>query len=182
VLAAGRGLNVPLAYNSNGYESPQVLRLLDGIIDVYLPDAKYYSDAMAQNYSDAPAYHRITMAALQEMLRQTGHLETNEHDIALRGLIIRHMVLPGGLGDTQRVLRAIKKNLGPFVTLSLMGQYTPCFKTAGHPVLGRCIRAEEYRKACAMLVELGFENGWLQECAHEDRSFVPDFSQPDSWN
>jgi putative pyruvate formate lyase activating enzyme len=182
VLAAGRGLSIPLVYNSNGYESPQVLRLLDGIIDVYLPDAKYYNDAMAQNCSDAPAYHRINMAALQEMLRQTGHLEIDEQDIATRGLIIRHLVLPGGLGDTQRVLRAIKKTLGPFVAVSLMGQYTPCFEAAGHPVLGRCISAEEYRKACEMLVELGFENGWMQEYEPDDRAFVPDFSRPDSWN
>lgn len=182
VLAAGRGLNVPLVYNSNGYESPQVLRLLDGIIDVYLPDAKYYSDAMAHNCSDAPAYHRINMSALQEMLRQTGHLETDEHDIAVRGLIIRHLVLPGGLGDTQRVLRAIKKNLGPFVTLSLMGQYTPCFETAGHPVLGRPLSPEEYGRACTLMLELGFENGWMQEYEPDDRAFVPDFSRPDSWN
>lgn len=182
VLAAGRGLNVPLVYNSNGYESAEVLRLLDGIIDVYLPDAKYYSDAMAQKCSDSPAYHRINMAALREMARQTGHLEINEQDIAMRGLIIRHLVLPDGLGDTQRVLRAIKKNLGPFVAVSLMGQYTPCFEAADHPELGRRITADEYRRASAMLEELGFENGWFQECKQEDPSFVPDFSQPDSWN
>jgi putative pyruvate formate lyase activating enzyme len=181
-LAAGRGLNVPLVYNTNGYESLRVLRLLDGIIDVYLPDAKYCSDTMAKSYSDAPAYHRVNMAALQEMARQTGYLETDEQGLAMRGLIIRHLVLPGGLGDTQRVLRAIKKNLGPFVPLSLMGQYTPCFETAGHPVLGRRITAEEYCKACEMLIELGFENGWLQEYSEDDRSFVPDFSQPECWN
>lgn len=182
MLAAGRGLNIPLVYNTNGYESLQVLHLLDGIVDVYLPDAKYSSDAMARDYSAAPAYHQINMAALLEMARQTGHLETNEQGLALRGLIIRHLVLPGGLNDTQRVLRAIKKNLGPFVTISLMGQYTPCCEAAGHPVLGRRITTEEYRKACAMLIELGFENGWFQECAQEDRSFVPDFSRADSWN
>jgi putative pyruvate formate lyase activating enzyme len=181
-VAAGRGLNVPLVYNSNGYESPQVLRLLDGIIDVYLPDAKYSNDAMAQKFSSAPAYQRINMAALQEMARQTGHLEINEQDIVLRGLIIRHLVLPDGLGDTQRVLRAIKKNLGPLVTVGLMAQYTPCFEAAGHPMLGRPLSPEEYDRACAMLIELGFENGWMQEYGPDDRAFVPDFSRPDSWN
>jgi len=182
VAATSRGLHVPLVYNSNGYESLQVLRLLDGIIDVYLPDAKYCSDSMAQRLSAAPNYHQINMAALREMARQTTHLETDEEGVALRGLIIRHLVLPDGLGDTYRVLQAIKKNLGPFVAVSLMGQYTPCFEAADSPVLGRYIRAEEYRRACTILVELGFENGWLQECEQKDRSFVPDFSQLDSWN
>jgi len=182
ILAAAGGLSVPLVYNSNGYESPEVLRLLDGIIDIYLPDAKYVSDAAARSFSEAPDYHRINMAALQEMVRQCGGLETDESGIAVRGLIIRHLVLPAGLTDTYRLLRAIKKNLGPFVTLSLMGQFTPCFDAEGHPVLGRPLSAEEYEKACAMLDELGFENGWVQECGPDDRAFVPDFSRLDAWN
>ncbi len=182
ILAAAGGLRVPLVYNSNGYENPEVLRLLDGIIDIYLPDAKYCSDAIAMHFSEAPDYHRINMAALREMARQAGHLEVDEHGSALRGLIIRHLVLPEGLTDTYRVLRAIKKKLGPFVTISLMGQFTPCFKAAGHPVLGRPLSPEEYEQACAMLYELGFENGWVQECGQDDRAFVPDFSRPDGWN
>ncbi|MBM4310708.1 MAG: radical SAM protein [Deltaproteobacteria bacterium] len=182
ILAAAGGLSVPLVYNSNGYESPEVLRLLDGIIDIYLPDAKYVSDAAAMRFSEAPGYHRINMAALQEMARQAGSLQTDESDIAVRGLIIRHLVLPEGLTDTYRVLRAIKKNLGPFVTVSLMGQFTPCFEAAGHTVLGRPLSPEENEKACAMLDELGFENGWIQECGPDDRAFVPDFSRQDAWN
>jgi putative pyruvate formate lyase activating enzyme len=180
--ATQRGLRLPLVYNTNGYESLKVLRLLDGIVDVYLPDAKYCSDVRAVRCSEAPGYHRINMAALREMLRQVGQLETDEQGIALRGLIIRHLVLPDGLTDTYRVLRQIKKTLGPFTTVSLMGQYTPCFEASGHPALGRTLSPEEYRGACAMLEELGFFNGWRQECKPEDRSFVPDFRQQGSWN
>lgn len=181
-LAAGQGLTLPFVYNSNGYESLQVLRLLGGIVDVYLPDAKYCGESLAGRYSSAPGYHRANMAALREMFRQAGGLEIDEHGIAVRGLIVRHLVLPGAIGDTYRVLRAIKKNLGPFVTVSLMGQYTPCFEAVGHPVLGRTLNAGEYKQACAMLEELGFENGWVQELSADDRSFVPDFRCEDSWN
>jgi putative pyruvate formate lyase activating enzyme len=181
-LAARQGLSVPLVFNSNGYESLRTLRLLSGLVDIYLPDAKYCSDTLAERFSSAPNYHRINIAALREMARQAGGLETDEHGTAVRGLIIRHLVLPGFLGDTRRVLRAIIKNLGAFVTVSLMGQYTPCFEAVGDPALGRSLNADEYRQACAMLAELGFDNGWLQECGPDDRSFIPDFRCEDSWN
>jgi len=182
VLAAGSGLQLPLVYNSNGYESLPVLRLLEGIVDVYLPDAKYCSDIAARRYSSAPGYHRVNIIALHEMFRQAGCLEIDECGIAVRGLIVRHLVLPGCLDDTRRVLRSIRKNLGPFVPMSLMVQYTACFEAIGHPKLGRQLSAEEYREACTILKELGFSNGWLQQYCPEDRSFVPDFRCEDSWN
>ncbi len=180
-IAAGSGLRLPLVYNSNGYESPEVLRLLDGIVDVYLPDIKYGADEPGEAYSGARRYCDISFNAVQEMFRQTGPLTVDDEGIARRGLIIRHLVLPEDSARTRRVLHRIKKHFGPYVALSLMGQYIPCCSAALFPELSRRTAQDEYGRAVALMYEMGFENGWVQDCGCLDESLVPDFTKKDSW-
>lgn len=180
--AAAQGLSCPIVYNSNGYEDVGVLRLLEGIVDVYLPDAKYADDENAQKYSGTKNYVEINMNALDEMFRQAGYVETDEAGIARKGLIVRHLVLPGGLAGTERILETLKKRFGRFLAVSLMGQYTPCYRSEQFPELAAKTTREEYSRAVAAFESLGFENGWTQELETLDGSFVPDFRKKDSWN
>jgi len=179
--AAQEGLALPVVYNSNGYEDAEVLSLLEGIINIYLPDAKYGDDGCALKYSGAADYTAVNRRALDEMFRQAGYLELDENGIALRGLIVRHLVLPGGLAGTGAVLTALKQRFGRFLAVSLMGQYSPCFRAAGIPELSTRVSGEDYRAACGLLESLAFENGWVQDPATMDESFLPDFRKKDTW-
>jgi len=162
--AVPRGLHLPLVYNSSGYENEGTLRLLEGVVDVYLPDAKYADDSIARELSGFVEYVTHNRAALLEMYRQVGdHLLLDEKGIAVRGVIIRHMVLPGGMAGTGAVMRWIADHLSPHVHVSIMDQYFPAHKAVGHPTLGRKITPEEYQSAFEALDEAGLENGWLQE-------------------
>jgi putative pyruvate formate lyase activating enzyme len=180
--AAASGLALPLVYNSNGYERPEVLRLLDGVIDLYLPDAKYGDDASARELSQAPDYTRCNRAALKEMYRQVGPLETDEEGIARRGLIIRHLVLPNGLARTEAVLRMISDELGTDVHLSLMGQYFPAYRASTRDTINRKLTPEEYRLTVDLLEQYGFEQGWCQYPEEVEDCFVPDFTKKASWH
>ncbi len=163
-LAVEMGLRLPLVYNSSGYESVEVLRLLDGVVDVWLPDAKYATDDVARRLSGFSRYVEHNRAALREMYRQVGdELLLDGEGIAQRGLIIRHLVLPGGLAGTREVLRWIAKELSPRVHVSLMGQYFPAYRAVGHPLLGRKLTTEEYEDALAAFDEADLERGWRQE-------------------
>jgi putative pyruvate formate lyase activating enzyme len=181
-LAAARGLTLPVVYNSNGFENVEMLRLLEGIVDIYLPDAKYAADGCAEKYSQAGNYHEINFAALDEMFRQAGYLELDEQGLARKGLIVRHLVLPGGLAGTELVLKKLRHNFGRYLSLSLMGQYRPCYKAADFPELRTHTPPQDYAAAVAMLEELGFENGWTQQHQDLDESFIPDFRKKDSWS
>jgi len=181
-LAAANGLCLPLVYNSNGYESLETLRLLSGIVDIYLPDAKYANDALAQKYSRAKNYSSINMAALKEMCAQVGPLVLDEHGIAVRGLIIRHLVLPADIAGTRDVLEKIKSQLGSAVHISLMCQYLPVYKAHELQELRKRTSPEEYARAVKILAALGFENGWVQEHEEIDGKFLPDFEKGDAWN
>ncbi len=163
VLAAEGGLCLPLLYNCAGYESLETLCLLDGVVDIYLPDAKYADDDAAREFSGFPRYVEVNRAALREMYRQVGTLQVDEEGIAVRGLLIRHMVLPGGIAGTAAVLRWIATELSPAVHVSLLAQYFPAHRAIGHPLLGRKLTWEEYDAACAAWEAAGLENGWLQE-------------------
>jgi len=163
LYAIPQGFSLPLVYNTSGYETLDTLRLLDGIIDIYLPDAKYSDDAVAQELSGFKDYVGHNRAALLEMCRQVGpRLILNEHGIAQRGLIVRHLVLPHRLAGTREVLTWLANNLSRQVYVSLMAQYFPAYRAVGHPLLGRKLTAEEYDEALAALEELGFEEGWSQ--------------------
>lgn len=181
-IATAGGLVIPLVYNSNGYESVETLRVLDGIVDIYLPDAKYGTAASAQRYSQACEYPNVNRDAIKEMFRQVGPLVTNHAGIAVKGLIIRHLVLPDNLARTEAVLQSLHRIVGPEIHISLMGQYQPVFKAHYNPEINRRPTAEEYQRAVQALSSLGFENGWVQDPENIDCTFLPDFEKSDSWN
>ncbi|MGQ9518251.1 MAG: radical SAM protein [Anaerolineae bacterium] len=164
-LAAGDGLTLPIVYNTSGYDTVETLRLLDGVVDIYLPDAKYADDEVARAISSFAGYVAANRAALQEMFRQVGDaLVLDEAGILRRGMIIRHMVLPGRLAQSAQVFHWIAKNLSPHVHVSVMNQYFPAHKALEHPVLGRKITEEEYAAAIEAFFDAGLHNGWMQEC------------------
>ena len=181
-LATADGLMLPLVYNSNGYESIETLRLLDGVVDIYLPDAKYADDGDAQKYSRAKEYININEAALKEMYAQVGPLVMDVDEIAVKGLIIRHLVLPDNLSQTETVLNRIKACFGTQVHISLMCQYQPVFQAPQHHELNKRTSPEEYDRAIESLTNLGFENGWLQDYEKIDGEFLPDFQKSDAWS
>lgn len=162
-LAVGRGFSLPLVWNSSGYEKVDALELLDGVVDIYLPDMKYHDDAKACSYSSAPGYRDSNRAAVREMLRQVGHLEVDDDGLATRGLIIRHLVLPEGADGAAEILPWIAANLGRETHVSLMKQYFPAHQAAGVPELSRKITDVEYDAAVEALEKAGLENGWVHE-------------------
>jgi putative pyruvate formate lyase activating enzyme len=162
-LAIGKGFDLPIVWNSSGYERVDALRLLDGIVDIYLPDMKYAGEEEAVRFSSAPGYREINRAAVAEMFRQVGHFRADEAGIAQRGLIIRHLVLPEGGAGTRETLAWIAEHLGHETHISLMKQYFPAHRAADTPGLQRKLTDEEYEDAVAALEENGLENGWVQD-------------------
>lgn len=161
--AVEQGLHIPLVYNTNGYERVSTLRLLDSIVDIYLPDAKYADEDVAQELSDFDNYVHYNRRALVEMQRQVGQeLILDEDGIVKRGLIVRHLVLPHDLSQTEQVLFWIAENLSPKTYVSLMAQYFPAHKAVDHPKLGRRLRPDEYAAALEAFDAAGLENGWRQ--------------------
>jgi putative pyruvate formate lyase activating enzyme len=180
-MAAAGGLNLPLIYNTNAYDSVEVLKTLDGIIDIYLPDLKYSEEEMGYRYSGVRRYPQIARDAIQEMHRQLGHeLLLGDDGFVRRGLIIRHLVLPNDLAGSRESLEWISRTLGNDVTLSVMAQYFPTHKSLTTPLLDRRIRESEYERVLRALDRLGLEGGWAQE--HDAAEYYrPDFvdrSQP----
>jgi putative pyruvate formate lyase activating enzyme len=167
LIAAEQGLRLPIVYNTNAYDSVEVLRLLDGIVDVYLPDLKYAEDEAGYLYSKVPGYRQFSRAALGEMFRQTGDtLVFDENGLLKRGLVIRLLVLPNDIGGLRESLSWIRDDLSPRVAVSLMAQYYPT-NVAGtnqrYTLLSRRIRESEWMRAVSALDELGMEEGWMQE-------------------
>lgn len=163
VIAADRGLHIPLVYNCAGYEHLHTLRLLEGVVDIYLPDAKYASNQEAMRTSKMHHYVEFNRAALKEMYRQVGGLQVDEEGIAIRGLIVRHLVMPGGHAGTRAVLGWIAKEVGTDIGLSVMDQYFPAYKALNDPELNRRLTWREYREALDIVEDLPFENLFLQE-------------------
>jgi putative pyruvate formate lyase activating enzyme len=164
VAAARRGgFSLPVVYNTNGYESPEALRLLEGVVDVWLPDAKYRDEGLSALASATPGYPGANEAALDEMFRQAGPLEVGDDGIAVRGVLVRHLVLPGRVDGTVDVLRHLSARFGPRVPLSLMGQYFPAFRAHGRDGFDRRLTAEEYDQAIDAAEALGLDNVFIQE-------------------
>jgi putative pyruvate formate lyase activating enzyme len=166
-LAIHRGFSLPLVWNSSGYEKVDVLELLDGIVSIYLPDMKYADDDVAVELSGAPGYSVFNRRAVAEMLRQVGHLQVDDHGIAVSGLIIRHLVLPEGKAGSDEILPWIADNLGRETHVALMSQYFPAGKAAMTPGIDRPVSHREYDDAVAALDGAGLENGWVQELDEE---------------
>ncbi len=162
-LARERGFNLPLVYNSSGYDAVETLQLLDGIVDIYLPDMRYGDDGASMEYSVAPQYVEVNRAAVREMFRQVGNLALDENGIAKRGLIIRHLVLPHGLSGTERVMKFLAEEISKNVYISLMSQYFPAHKANEFKELSRRITTDEYEDARRIMEKYGLENGWMQE-------------------
>jgi putative pyruvate formate lyase activating enzyme len=155
LIAAQAGLRVPIVYNTGGYDSLDALALLDGVVDIYMPDVKYADAAIARRYSKIRAYPAINRAAVKEMHRQVGDLVMDEHRIALRGLLVRHLVLPNDLAGTRETLRWLAEEISPNTYLNLMDQYRPCYKANEYPELNHRITHEEYQRAVQWAEELG---------------------------
>nr|MBN1229720.1 radical SAM protein [Anaerolineae bacterium] len=158
VIAAERGLHLPLVWNSAGYDSLDALRLLDGIVDIYLPDCKYGNSELARRLSGIPDYAEVNRQALREMARQVGPLCTDSQGKAQRGLVVRHLVLPGYMQNTEEVLRWIASEMGRDVYLSLMDQYVPAYRAWANPNLNRTISRGEFLQAYQLARALGFKS------------------------
>jgi putative pyruvate formate lyase activating enzyme len=155
--AAERGLRIPLVYNTGGYDSREALKLLDGIVDIYMPDMKYGDPALARRYSKVRNYVEVNRAALKEMHRQVGDLVIGENGIALRGLLVRHLVMPHGIAGTDQVLAFLAKEISRDTYVNLMDQYFPCYRADEYPELDRPINADEYRLALEAAAACGLK-------------------------
>ena len=147
VIAAEKGLKVPLVYNTGGYDAPETLALLDGVVDIYMPDIKFGDDELGAKYSRAPRYFTVAKAAVKIMHRQVGDLQLNEKGVATRGLLIRHLVMPGNLARTEAIMKFIAEEISPDTFVNLMDQYYPAHEARKYPELSRRITREEYREA-----------------------------------
>jgi putative pyruvate formate lyase activating enzyme len=157
LVALKKGLNIPVVYNCGGYESLHAIKILNGVVDIYMPDFKYSDPAMAFKYSKAEDYPRAAMTAIKEMHRQVGDLVTDQRGIAMRGLLVRHLVLPEGTAGTAGVVKFLAEEISKNTYINIMDQYHPCFKAFGHPPLNRRITPQEYADAVQMAIDAGLK-------------------------
>ena len=179
-IARERGLRVPFIFNCGGYERKEILRRIDGRVEIYLPDFKYGLDEAGKNCSGVPDYPRHALSSLREMVRQVGDALDIEDGVARRGILVRHLVLPGRTDNSLAALKLIRE-VSPFIPLSLMSQYTPIPAVAGDPLLGRRVTREEYERVVNAALDLGFEELYTQTV--DDRALNPDFARekPFAW-
>lgn len=169
------GLTIPIVYNSSAYEKTSTLHLLEGLVDIYLPDLKYNSATMSNRYSHAPDYFEIASSAIMEMIRQCGEVKLDQNGIMISGVMVRHLVMPGGTDDSIQCLEWLKHNLPPGIYISLMAQYLPLPEIKLPAELAHPLTATEYEKVCAKLFELELEDGYVQELEAATVEFVPAF-------
>lgn len=174
ILARAHGLQIPFVWNSSGYETVETLRTLDGLVDIYLPDFKYYSSYYADRYSAAPDYFEIACDAIDEMVRQTGAPQFSLDGLLSCGTIVRHLMLPGLAGDTTQLLRHAAVHWGGRILFSLMRQFTPFYRLEEYPELNRRLTDEEYKDACTLMQSLGL-SGYTQDSGSVGESFIPRF-------
>lgn len=175
LLAREKGLSIPVVYNSSGYERAESLRLLEGLVDIWLPDWKYLDRESAGAYSRAPDYPDIAGAALEEMVRQSPELCYDERGMLRRGVIVRHMLLPGHVKEAKQITAYLHETYGERILISLLGQYTPMPAMRSDPLLGRRVTAREYSRLLDYAVSIGVESGFFQEGGAAMESFVPEF-------
>jgi len=184
LVAAEKGLDVPIVYNTNAYDSVAVLQLLDRVVDIYLPDLKYAEDEAGYLYSKVRSYKEYSRLAISEMFRQTGdELVFDERGLLQRGLIIRLLVLPNDIGGIRESLEWIRDTLSPRVAISLMAQYYPTHQAATskrHILLSRRITETEWLRAVSALEEMGIDQGWMQEFDGAAYYYRPDFTNPET--
>lgn len=174
-IARNKGLNLPIIYNTNGYESLTTLRDLKGYIDVYLPDLKYYSNEIAEKYSKAPQYFEIVTKAIMEMIKQVGSVVLDENGIIQKGVIVRHLVLPNHIQNSKHILKWLKSNVDDTAYVSVMAQYFPTYKAKEDKYIYRKLNKKEYQEIENYLYLLEFKNGFIQELGEHEEEYVPDF-------
>ena len=174
-IARMKGLNLPIIYNSNGYENVETLRDLRGYVDVYLPDLKYYADELAIKYSKAPHYFKIATKAILKMIDQVGLPEFDENGMIKKGVIIRHLVLPGHIQNSKHILKWLKENVDGNAYVSVMAQYFPTYKAKEDEYLNRKLTRKEYLEIEQYLYLLDIQNGYMQELGKHEEEYVPDF-------
>ncbi len=173
--AKKQGLFLPIVCNCSGYEKPEALRLLDGLVDIYLPDFKYMDAEAAGKYSHAPDYPQIAKTALEEMVCQAGPPVFDGEGLIKRGVIVRHLLLPGQLKNSKKVLKYLHCTYGNKIYISMMSQYTPLPHICGYPEINRRITPREYRKLLEYAAELGIEHGFIQDMEAAEENFIPGF-------
>jgi putative pyruvate formate lyase activating enzyme len=174
-IAKDKGLVIPIVYNSSGYESVDTLKLLDGFIDIYLPDFKYYDDTYSIKYSNAPNYFNTASLAIDEMVRQVGKIEFDEFGIMKKGIIVRHLLLPGLINDSKKILDYLYNKYKDSIYISIMNQYTPLPHVKKYPELDRKVSDEEYDELIDYAIDLGITNAFIQEGETCLESFIPEF-------
>ena len=172
-IARKKGFKLPIVYNTNGYENVETIKMLDGYIDIYLPDLKYYYNELGEKYSKVKEYFEITTKAIQEMYNQTGEPVIDENGIMQKGVMIRHLILPNNIENSKKVLKWIKENFDNNVYVSIMAQYFPTYKAKETQELNRKLTLEEYQKIENYLYELELENGYIQELGEHEEEYVP---------
>jgi len=173
--ARKQGLRIPFVYNSNAYEKPENLRQLNGLIEIYLPDLKYFSPEISARYSAAPDYFRFASESLREMFYQVGEPKFDADGIMQKGLIVRHLVLPNQVRDSLRVLDFLAEEFGDSIFVSLMSQYLPFHQAKNYPEINRKITAEEYKQVTEYAQKRGLKNLFLQDFASASAEFIPSF-------
>lgn len=176
--AKKEGLTLPVVYNTSSYETVDTIKRLEGYVDIYLPDFKYMSPVLSKKYSHAPDYAEVAKAAIAEMVRQTGKavfVNGDEDNLILRGTIVRHLTLPGCMEDSMQILKYLHETYGDTIYISIMNQFTPLSNLEKYPELNRKITDEEYETLVDYAIEIGIENGFIQEGDTAEESFIPAF-------
>ena len=176
--AKKEGLTLPVVYNTSSYETVDTIKRLEGYVDIYLPDFKYMSPVLSKKYSHAPDYAEVAKAAIAEMVRQTGKavfVNGDEDNLILRGTIVRHLTLPGCMEDSMQILKYLHETYGDTIYISIMSQFTPLSNLEKYPELNRRITDEEYETLVDYAIEIGIENGFIQEGDTAEESFIPAF-------
>ena len=173
-IAKSNGLKIPIVYNTNSYENLETIKMLKGYIDIYLPDLKYYDDEIAIKYSGAKNYFTTASQNIIEMLNQVGIPQFDKNNIMQKGVIIRHLIIPGQILQTKRILKWLHENLPRDIYISIMAQYFPTYKAKDFPEINRKITKQEYNFVLSMLKD--FENGYIQELGEHEEEYVPNFN------
>ncbi len=174
-IARKQGLKIPIVYNTNGYENVETIKALNGYIDIYLPDLKYYSNELAKKYSKVDNYFEIATKAIKEMYNQVDKAQFDENGIMQKGVIIRHLVLPNHIQNTKHILKWIKENMSEDIYVSIMAQYFPTYQAKEDKLLNRKLTKKEYKEIENYLYTLGLENGYIQELGEHEEEYVPNF-------
>jgi len=174
-MSKERGFDLPFIFNCSGYEKKEQIEMLDGLIDVYLPDMKYFSDDIAMKYSKAKNYFQTAKTALEEMFRQCPKIVFDDNDIIQKGMIVRHLVLPGCTEESRKIISYLYETYGDSIILSIMNQYTPLEGNLLPDELNRKLSSKEYDEVVDYAIEIGVENAYIQEEGTVSESFIPEF-------